>query len=264
MRLIIKKNYDECSSWAADHIAHVIKTFNPSESKPFVIGLPTGSTPIGTYENLIKKCKAGEISFKDVVSFNMDEYEGLPPDNDQSYRYFMDHTFFNHVDIKKPNTHVLNGCASDLSKECGDYEKAIEKAGGIRLFMGGVGNDGHIAFNEPGTSLSSRTHVQLLTEDTRIVNSRFFGGDVSRVPERALTVGIGTICDADELLFLVTGRAKAYALAHAVEDSVSQMWPITALQLHKNAIIVCDEDAVGELKVNTVKYFKEMEKDSKF
>lgn len=259
MRVIIKKNYEECSKWAAAHIASVINSANPSGEKPFVLGLPTGSTPIGTYHELIEMNKSKHVSFKNVVTFNMDEYVGLTEDHDQSYHYFMKHNFFDFVDIQKKNIHILNGCASDLQKECNDYEKAISASGGIKLFLGGVGNDGHIAFNEPGSSLASRTHSELLTKDTRIVNSRFFNGDVSKVPEYALTVGVGTICDAEEVLIVITGAAKAHALAHAVEGSVSQQWPITALQLHKNAIIVCDEDACGELKVNTFRYFKEME-----
>ena len=259
MRLIIKKTYEDCSKWAANHIAEVINAAAPDEKNPFIIGLPTGSTPLGTYRELIKKCEAKEISFKNVISFNMDEYVGLTGADDQSYRYFMDTNFFNHIDIVKSNTHVLNGCAKDLQAECDNYEKMIAAAGGIRLFMGGVGNDGHIAFNEPGTSLTGRTHVQLLTEDTRVVNSRVWGGDVSKVPVKALTVGIGTVCDSDEVLILATGRAKALAVAAAVEGCVSQACPLSALQLHKNAIIVCDEAATEELKVKTVNYFKEME-----
>lgn len=259
MRLIIKKNYDECSKWAAEHIAETISAFAPSDGKPFVLGLPTGSTPIGTYKELAAMNKAGKISFRNVITFNMDEYVGLPAEHEQSYHYFMKHTFFDYVDIQKKNIHILNGCASDIQKECADYEKAIAAAGGIKLFLGGVGNDGHIAFNEPGTSLVSRTHSELLTQDTLAVNSRFFGGDVSKVPVRALTVGIGTVCDAEEVLIVITGPAKARALAHAVSGDISQMWPITALQLHKNAVIVCDEAAAGELTVNTFRYFKEME-----
>ena len=174
MRVIIKKDYEECSVWAANHIADAIKKFNPDEEKPFVIGLPTGSTPLGIYAKLAEKCRAKELSFKNVISFNMDEYVGLAPDNENSYRYFMNRNFFDLIDINKANTHLLDGCAADLEAECENFEKMIAESGGIKLFLGGIGNDGHLAFNEPGSSLTGRTHVQLLTEDTRSVNSRFF------------------------------------------------------------------------------------------
>ena len=149
--------------------------------------------------------------------------------------------------------------AQDLQAECDAYEKAILAAGGIRLFLGGVGVDGHIAFNEPGSSLSSRTRVNTLTKETIQVNSRFFDGDITQVPDTALTVGVGTICDSDEVMILITGHNKARALKHAVEGGVSQMWTVSALQLHPNAIIVCDEDATDEIKCGTAKYFKEIE-----
>ena len=186
MRLVIKSNYDECAKWTADYIAGKITAFNPTEDKPFVLGLPTGSTPLGIYKRLIELNKAGKISFKNVITFNMDEYVGLTPDHDQSYHYFMHSNFFDHIDIKPENIHILNGMAEDLEAECANYEKAIEAAGGIDLFLGGTGNDGHIAFNEPGSSLVSKTRVSTLTEDTRIVNSRFFNGDMTKVPATAL------------------------------------------------------------------------------
>ena len=168
--------------------------------------------------------------------------------------------FFNHINIKKENVHILNGMAKDLAAECAAYEKAIADVGGIDLFLGGVGVDGHLAFNEPGSSLSSRTRVKSLTSDTIQVNSRFFGGDISQVPTTALTVGVGTVTDAREVLVLITGRNKMHALRHAVEEGISQMWTISALQLHPKAVIVCDEDSTEELKVGTVKYFKDIEK----
>ena len=232
----------------------------PTAQKPFVLGLPTGSTPLGTYRKLIELNKAGKVSFEHVVTFNMDEYVGLPADHPQSYHFFMWDNFFNHINIKKENVHILNGMAKDLAAECAAYEKAIADVGGIDLFLGGVGVDGHLAFNEPGSSLSSRTRVKSLTSDTIQVNSRFFGGDISLVPTTALTVGVGTVTDAREVLVLITGRNKMHALRHAVEEGISQMWTISALQLHPKAVIVCDEDATEELKVGTVKYFKDIEK----
>ena len=259
MRLIIKSNYDECAKWTADYIAGKIAAFNPTEDKPFVLGLPTGSTPLGIYKRLIELNKAGKISFKNVITFNMDEYVGLTADHDQSYHYFMHSNFFDHIDIKPENIHILNGMAKDLEAECANYEKAIEAAGGIDLFLGGTGNDGHIAFNEPGSSLVSKTRVSTLTEDTRIVNSRFFNGDMTKVPATALTVGIGTICASKEVVIMMNGPAKANALQQAVEGSVSQMWPVTALQLHENAVVVADDACTDNLKVGTVKYFKGIE-----
>ncbi len=259
MRLIIQNNYDECSIWAANHIAKRIRDFAPTATKPFVLGLPTGGTPLSTYKALIELYKEGKVSFENVVTFNMDEYVGLTEDHPQSYHYFMWENFFKHINIKKENVHILNGMAKDVVAECEAYEKAITEAGGIDLFLGGVGVDGHIAFNEPGSSLVSRTREKTLTHDTIIVNSRFFDGDVNQVPKTALTVGVGTIMDSKEVLILISGHSKARALSHAVEQGMTQMWTISALQMHPKAVIVCDDDATDELKVGTVKYFKDIE-----
>lgn len=168
--------------------------------------------------------------------------------------------FFSHIDIKKEHVHILNGNAADPLKECADYEEAIKAAGGIDLFLGGIGPDGHIAFNEPGSSLSSRTRIKTLTTDTIIANSRFFEGDVNKVPKTAMTVGVGTVMDAREVLILVNGHSKARALQQAVEGAVNQMWTITALQLHPHGIIVADEAACAEIKVGTYNYFKDIER----
>ncbi len=259
MRLIIEKNYDKCSIWAANHIASRIKEFGPTAKNPFVLGLPTGSTPLGTYNALIDLFKKGKVSFENVVTFNMDEYVGLPDDHPQSYHFFMWENFFKHIDIKKENVNILNGMARDLEAECEAYEKAIADIGGIHLFLGGVGVDGHIAFNEPGSSLVSKTRVKSLTHDTILVNSRFFGGDIQQVPTTALTVGVGTVMNSREVVVLITGHNKARALSHAVEKGISQMWTISSLQMHPKAVIVCDDDATDELKVGTVKYFKDIE-----
>lgn len=262
MRLIIRPDYDKATVWAANHIAKRINDFAPTADRPFVMGLPTGSTPLGVYKELIRLNKAGKVSFQNVITFNMDEYVGLDETHDQSYHYFMWDNFFSHIDIKKENVHILNGMAKDLAAECAAYEEAIKAAGGIKLFMGGVGVDGHIAFNEPGSSLISRTRVKTLTEDTIIVNSRFFGGDVSKVPTTALTVGVGTICDSEEVMILITGHNKGMALKHAVEEGISQMWTVSALQMHPKAVIVADDAATDELRVGTVKYFNDIEKNN--
>ena len=260
MRLIIQPDYMGISQWAADYVVQKIQAAQPTAAKPFVLGLPTGSSPLGMYRALVAAHQAGRVSFEHVVTFNMDEYVGIPQDHPESYHSFMWKNFFSHIDIKKENVHILNGNASDLEAECAAYEAAIRAAGGIDLFLGGIGPDGHIAFNEPGSSLASRTRMKTLTTDTIIANSRFFDGDVNKVPKTALTVGVGTVMDAREVLILVNGHGKARALQQAVEGSVNQMWTITALQLHPKGIIVCDEAACIELKVGTYNYFKDIER----
>ena len=262
MRVIIQPDYEQLSRWAAEYVADRINAAKPTAEKPFKLGCPTGSSPLGLYRRLIELNKAGKVSFRHVVTFNMDEYVGLPEEHPESYHSFMWNNFFSHIDIQPANVHILNGNAADLQAECAAYEAAIEAAGGIDLFMGGIGPDGHIAFNEPFSSLSSRTRVQSLTTDTIIANSRFFGGDTTQVPRTALTVGVGTVMDAREVLIVCNGHGKARALHHAIECGVSQEWTISALQLHPHAIIVCDEAATDELKHGTYKYFKDIEKDN--
>lgn len=260
MRLIIKDNYEECSKWVAEYIVYKInKSQRINKNKPFVLGLPTGSTPLGTYKNLISMYKDGLVSFKNVITFNMDEYVNLPEDNEQSYHYFMWNNFFKFIDIQKENVNILNGMTKDIKTECENYEEKIKSCGGIDLFFGGVGTDGHIAFNEPYSSLTSRTRLKMLNSSTIKDNSRFFDNDINKTPKTALTVGIGTIMDAKEVLIMANGLAKAKAIYDAVEGPITQASTISALQLHKDAIIVCDEDATNELKVKTVKYFKDME-----
>ncbi|GMO25566.1 MAG: glucosamine-6-phosphate deaminase [Termitinemataceae bacterium] len=267
MRLIIKKNYDEVSKWVASYIAQKINAASNNahlqhesgKKKPFVLGLPTGSSPIGTYKELVAMHKDGKVSFANVVTFNMDEYVGLPTDHPQSYHTFMDENFFRYVDVPKANINILDGTVKDLSAECESYEKKIEAVGGIELFLGGMGEDGHIAFNEPGSSLSSRTRIKTLTRDTRIVNSRFFGGDPEKVPATAMTVGVATVMAAREVVIIATGFNKARALHNAAEEGVNHLCTLSCLQMHPKAIIVCDEDATDDLKVGTVRYFKQIE-----
>ncbi len=259
MRMIIHDTYDAVSEWTAHYIAKKINDFKPTKDRPYVLGLPTGSSPVGTYQQLVRLHKEGKVSFANVKTFNMDEYVGLAEDHPESYHYFMWHHLFSHVDIPKENVNILNGNAKDLEEECDQYEDRIRKAGGIHLFLGGIGPDGHIAFNEPGSSLSSRTRIKTLTHDTRVANSRFFGNDPKKVPKTALTVGVGTVMDAQQVVILVTGHGKARALQKVVEEGVNHMWTVSMLQLHKQGMIVCDEDATYELKVSTVKYFKDIE-----
>ncbi len=262
MRLIIEQDYDRLSQWAANHVVERINQFKPTADRPFVLGLPTGSSPEGMYAALVKANKEGRVSFRHVLTFNMDEYVGLPESHPESYHSFMARNLFDHIDIPRENVHILNGNAVDLEKECASYEQKIKDAGGIDLFIGGIGPDGHIAFNEPFSSLVSRTRVKTLTTDTIIANSRFFDNDVNKVPKHALTVGVGTVMDAREVMILVNGHHKARALQAAVEGPVTQAWTISALQQHAHSIIVADEAAADELKVGTYRYFKDIEKDN--
>jgi len=262
MRLIVQSEAVGVAKWSASYIARRINESGNSALKPFVLGLPTGSTPLGTYAELIRIYREGKVSFKNVVTFNMDEYVGIPKDHPQSYYTFMWDNFFSHIDIPAENVNILNGNALNLKDECADYEARIKAFGGIDLFMGGIGEDGHIAFNEPGSSLSSRTRDKALNQDTILVNSRFFDNDVNKVPKFALTVGVGTVMDSREVLILVTGHNKARALRQAVEEGINHMWTISALQLHPHGLIVCDEASTVELKVGTYRYFKDIEKDN--
>ena len=262
MRILIHNDYDTLSKWVAHYIARKINKAKPTAQKPYVLGLPTGSSPIGTYKELVNLYKQGKVSFENVVTFNMDEYVGIPEDHPESYHYFMWNHLFSHVDIKKENVNILNGNAADLEKECQEYEEKIKKMGGIDLFLGGIGPDGHIAFNEPGSSLSSRTRIKTLTFDTLKANARFFGGDINKVPKQALTVGVGTVMDAREVVIIVSGYSKARALQRVVEEGVNHMWTVSMLQLHRKGMIVCDDESTMELKVGTVRYFKDIEREA--
>ncbi|HOX47927.1 MAG TPA: glucosamine-6-phosphate deaminase [Spirochaetia bacterium] len=270
MRLIVRPDFEAVSEWAANHVARRINRHEralaergPGEGggapRPFVLGLPTGSSPLGMYRKLAELCAAGKVSFRNVVTFNMDEYVGLPEEHPQSYHSFMWENFFSRVDIERGNVNILDGNAPDLEAECARYEARMRELGGIDLFVGGVGADGHIAFNEPGSSLSSRTRVKTLTRDTKLMNSRFFGGDPEAVPSTALTVGVGTITDSREVLILVSGLNKARALRHAIEEGVNHLWTVSCLQLHPKGVVVCDEESTMELRVGTVRYFREIE-----
>ncbi|MBN1465638.1 glucosamine-6-phosphate deaminase [candidate division KSB1 bacterium] len=262
MRILIHENYEKLSVWTAHYVAQRINRLNATPDNPFVLGLPTGSSPLGTYRELIRLHRQNKVSFANVVTFNMDEYVGLAASHPQSYHYFMWDNLFKHIDIKKENINILDGNAPDVEKECADFEDKIRAVGGIDLFLGGIGADGHIAFNEPASSLSSRTRIKTLTEDTRIANSRFFGKDVDQVPKTALTVGVGTVMDAGEVIIIISGLTKARALRKVVEDGINHMWTASMLQLHPHGMIVCDEESTMELRVGTVRYFKDIEKEA--
>lgn len=259
MRFIIRDDAEQASIYVANYVVDRIKHFNPTPSHPFVLGLPTGSSPLGVYKVLVEKYKAGEISFENIVTFNMDEYIGIPRDHPESYHSFMWKNFFQHVNIKPENVNILNGNAPNLEAECIEYEAKIKSVGGIDLFLAGIGEDGHIAFNEPGSSLASRTRVKTLAYDTILANSRFFGNDLEKVPKMALTVGVQTVLEAREVVAIILGSRKALALQKCIEQGVNHMWTLSSLQLHPHPMIVCDEDATLELQVKTVKYFKSIE-----
>lgn len=243
MEIVICKTAAEASRRAAAMVAAEVKK-NPKA----VLGLATGSTPVAMYKELQGMCGKGEVSFKTVRSWNLDEYLGLGPNHDQSYRYFMNENLFNGIDIQKRNTHVLNGLAKNPEKECTAYEKAIKAAGGIDLQVLGIGSDGHIAFNEPGSSLASRTRVVALTPQTIKDNARFFASE-AEVPRKALSMGVGTIMEARRVVLLAFGANKAVAVRDMVEGGISQFCTASALQMHNDAWVFCDAAAAAKLKL---------------
>ncbi len=263
MRLVIHDDDDNVAVYVANYVRKRILEFGPSEDKPFVLGLPTGSTPIKTYEKLVEYYERDQLSFEFVVTFNMDEYCGIPKDHPESYHSFMWKHLFSKVNVKPSNVNILDGNAEDLLSECLRFEDKIASYGGIELFLGGIGPDGHVAFNEPGSSMTSRTRVKTLAYDTILANARFFGGDITKVPKMALTVGVGTVMDAREVLIIITGAKKALALSKCIEEGINHMWTVSAIQMHPRAMIVCDEDATLELRVKTVKYFKGLQETNK-
>ena len=249
MEIVVCKTKEEASRLAAEMITAAVKK-NPKT----VLGLATGSTPVAMYNEMAKAVKAKKVSYRQVKSWNLDEYVGLAGTHEQSYRYFMNKNLFEKIDIKLSNTHVLNGLAKDFAKECAAYEAGIKKAGGIDIQVLGIGSDGHIAFNEPGTSLSSRTGVVYLTPSTIKDNARlFFKGREKEVPTRALSMGVGIICEAKSIILLAFGKGKADAVKGMVEGGVSQFCTASALQLHKDAWVFCDEEAASKLKLK--KYY---------
>lgn len=241
MKVIKVKNYDEMSDKACELIVSKLKSL-----KEPVLGLATGSTPEGFYDRLIEVYKRGTVSLKETTTFNLDEYVGLSKDDPQSYHYYMDHRLFKHIDIKEENAHLPNGDAPDLKEESKRYEQLIKEAGGVDLQLLGLGTNGHIAFNEPGTSFDSRTQVVDLTESTIEANSRFFD-NVDDVPTQAVTMGIGSILESNEIIMLVSGANKADALAQIINGEMTEDCPATVLQKHQNVTIIADEAALQKV-----------------
>lgn len=241
MEVIVKDSYEEMSKLAARMIAEMI------QRKPrCVLGLATGSTPIGTYRELIRLHREEDLDFSAVETFNLDEYVGLPPEHEQSYHYFMNEEFFRHINIRVQNTHVPDGLAEDLAAECQVYEEKIKEAGGIDIQLLGIGANGHIAFNEPGSSLGSRTRIKTLDERTIKDNARFFESP-DQVPRYALTMGIGTIMDSRRLILLASSKSKTDAVSKTVEGPITAMVPATIVQLHPKATIITDKEAAKKL-----------------
>ncbi len=250
MKLVVQPDYPALARWTANHMAQAMLAHQAAQDhdRPLVLGLPTGSTPLGVYDNLIALHHQGKLSFRRVVTFNMDEYIGLPADHPQSYAHFMWTHFFNHINILPENIHLLDGMAKDPKQECKTYEEKILQCGGIDLFLGGIGANGHLAFNEPGSSLVGRTSVKKLSPETRQANARFFGGDVHRVPKKALTVGVGTVMDAREVVIMASGKTKAEAVHQVVSGRVSRQWTASAIRRHPKSILACDREALGGLE----------------
>ena len=244
MEIIIKETATEASVLAARVIAKLIR-----EKSDTVLGLATGSTPIRLYQELIRMHKEEGLSFREVRCFNLDEYVGLPAEHEQSYHYFMQESFFKHIDVKPENTLVPNGMAQDVPAHCADFEEKIKACGGIDIQVLGIGSDGHIAFNEPSSSLASRTRIKTLTKQTIEDNARFFENDENQVPTHCITMGIGTIMEARMNILLAFGEGKAEAICDTCEGPVTAMVPASILQHHQVAKIFLDEAASTKLKL---------------
>ncbi len=245
MRLILCDTADQVSDVASKQIIAQYQARH--KPRPFVLGLPTGGTPLKIYARLITAYQQQQIDFKNIITFNMDEYLGLSADHPASYAYYMQQHFFKHIDIPAEQTHLLNGITSDCEQTCQRYEDLIHQFGPINLMLGGLGVDGHLAFNEPGSPFDSRTRRVILSDSTRLSNSRFFNNTISQVPLAALTIGLGTLLEAEKIIIVVTGENKAKALRAALEGPITATCPASCLQRHPNAWIICDKAATQQL-----------------
>jgi glucosamine-6-phosphate deaminase len=250
MEVIISEDARQIGTIAADAIEALL-TRKPTA----VLGLATGSSPLAIYDELADRYQAGRLTFRQARGFTLDEYVGLPADHPERYRTVIDAVFVSRVDFGPDAVAGPDGLATDIPAACADYEQAIDAAGGIDLQILGIGTDGHIGFNEPGSSLAARTRIKTLTRQTRIDNARFFGGDVDRVPTHCLTQGLGTIMAARHLILVATGRTKAEAVHQLVEGPVSAMWPATILQHHRHVTVLLDGGAARRLQL--ADYYRE-------
>ena len=240
MKVLVFESYEEMSRVAANILADTVK------SKPDgVLGLATGSTPVGMYNCLADMCQKGELDFSSIKTVNLDEYYPISPDNRQSYRYFMNENLFSKINVNIDNTNVPAGNAEDADLECQRYEKLIDSLGGIDIQVLGIGQNGHIGFNEPEEKLYSDTHVTALTESTMQANARFFSED-EVMPDKALTMGMGSIFKADKILVLANGKSKRNAVSQLVSGRITTSCPVTLLNLHKDVTLICDKEAFGE------------------
>lgn len=242
MKLVIAKDYEDMSKIAAEEMAETIK-----ENPEAVLGLATGGTPVGMYKELIKMNKEGKIDFSKITSVNLDEYVGLDGEHDQSYRYFMNTNLFNHINIDKNNTYVPNGKAEDIEKECREYDERIKELGGIDVQLLGIGNNGHVGFNEPANELSLGTHLTGLTESTIEANARFFEKKED-VPTKAVTMGLGGIMKAKKIILVASGEGKAEIIKKLVKGKITTQVPASMLQMHNNVVVIVDEAAAKNVK----------------
>lgn len=250
MEVIIASGAEEIATTGADAFGHLL------ERKPdAVLGLATGSSPLTIYDELVRRYEAGELSFAQARAFTLDEYVGLPADHPQRYRNVIATELTDRIDIDPAHVLGPDGLAADIPAACAAYEDAIVAAGGVDLQILGIGTDGHVAFNEPGSSLASRTRIKTLTAQTRADNARFFGDDPDAVPQHCLTQGLATIMEARHLLLVATGRAKSEAVHHLVEGAVSAMWPATILQHHPKVTVLVDAAAASRLALSD--YYRE-------
>ncbi|KAA0097860.1 glucosamine-6-phosphate deaminase [Mycolicibacterium sp. P1-18] len=250
MEVVICRDAEEIGAIAADAVGALL-----ARKPDAVLGLATGSSPLAIYDELAVRCDGGHLSFARARGFTLDEYVGLPADHPERYRNVIDQVFTSRVDVAPGAVQSPDGAAGDIPAACAAYEAAIRAAGGVDLQILGIGTDGHVAFNEPGSSLASRTRIKTLTRQTRVDNARFFGGDVESVPTHCLTQGLGTIMEARHLILVATGRSKAEAVHHLVEGAVSAMWPATILQHHPHATVLLDDAAARRLQL--VDYYRE-------
>ncbi len=241
MKILVCENYDKLSEKAAQIIMSQITLKSNS-----ILGLATGSTPIGMYKKLVEMYENKMIDFSDVKTFNLDEYQNLPISNDQSYHYFMDDNLFNYINVKRENIHIPNGMANDIENECIEYDNLIKEAGGIDIQVLGIGNNAHIGFNEPTVSFEKKTYVVELEESTKIANARFFNS-LDEVPSKAITMGIGSIFESKKIMLLATGENKAKAIYDTIYGKVTPEVPASILQFHDDIIVILDKKAASLL-----------------